>query len=454
MSSRPERDGSKVKSKGKRSASSTNAPLEAQIEMESLAKQKAEIPMKMSDKILTQAREQLEEMGDEERKGDELQKEGPSLGRTSLSAKVFAESDSDEDDMDDSEFQDEEVEITEEDEATIARFLNPDAGESRTLADLIMDKIREKEQAGESDMQVAGPSDGPEIAGIDGKVTEVFTEIGTLLSRYKSGKVPKAFKIIPALSNWEEVLHMTNPEGWTPHAMYQATRLFASNLNDKLAQRFYNLVLLPAVRADVRENKKLHFAHFQALKKATYKPGAFYKGLVLPLIASGSCSVREAVIWASVMGRVSLPVVHSSVALVKIAELAYHGTNSFFLQVLLNKKYSLPHKVIDMLVEHYLRFQDEERALPVVWHQSLLTLIQRYKNEMTREGKHKLRELTKVQTHYLISSEIQRELDAVGRARGEKDTTMDSVMVDPLAAGKAAVENLRELPPVIMDEEI
>lgn len=59
--------------------------------------------------------------------------------------------------------------------------------------------------------------------------------------------------------------------------MLQATRLFVSNLNARLAQRFLALVLLPRVRREIREKQKLHFALFQALKKATYKPGAFYK---------------------------------------------------------------------------------------------------------------------------------------------------------------------------------
>lgn len=58
---------------------------------------------------------------------------------------------------------------------------------------------------------------------------------------------------------------------------YAATKMFVSNLNARLAQRFLALVLLPRVRRDIAEHKRLHFALFQALKKATYKPGAFYK---------------------------------------------------------------------------------------------------------------------------------------------------------------------------------
>ena len=45
-----------------------------------------------------------------------------------------------------------------------------------------------------------------------------------VLSKYRSGKLPKAFKIIPALSNWEHILYITEPETWTAAAMYQATR--------------------------------------------------------------------------------------------------------------------------------------------------------------------------------------------------------------------------------------
>ena len=47
--------------------------------------------------------------------------------------------------------------------------------------------------------------------------------------------------------------------------------------------RFYSLVLFPAVRDDIRANKKLNYHLYQALKKALYKPGAFFKGILIPL---------------------------------------------------------------------------------------------------------------------------------------------------------------------------
>ena len=196
----------------------------------------------------------------------------------------------------------------------------------------------------------------------------------------------------------------------------------------------------------------------QALRKATYKPAAFFKGLLLPLCSSGTCTLREAVIFTSVLRRTSIPVLHSAAALLRIAgegpcrrarcrrsqglgegaawrghmvgwrvgwgqrrgrldsgggsaasaclgfttgspswppahtpasthshatlpacaEMPYSGTNSFFIRVLLDKKYALPYRVIDALVDHFTRFKGEERLLPVVWHHALLCFVQRW----------------------------------------------------------------------------
>ena len=70
------------------------------------------------------------------------------------------------------------------------------------------------------------------------------------------------------------------------------------------------------------------------------------QGFLLPLCQSGSCTLREAVIVSSVMNRVSIPVVHSAAALLRLAEMPYSGTTSFFIRVLLDKKYSMPYRVV------------------------------------------------------------------------------------------------------------
>ena len=38
---------------------------------------------------------------------------------------------------------------------------------------------------------------------------------------FRSGKVPKAFKVIANFKNWEQLLYLTNPEKWSAAAMFQ-----------------------------------------------------------------------------------------------------------------------------------------------------------------------------------------------------------------------------------------
>lgn len=122
-----------------------------------------------------------------------------------------------------------------------------------------------------------------------------------------------------------------------------------------MAQRFYSLVLLPRIRDDIAEYKRLNFHLYMALRKALFKPAAFFKGLLLPLCESRTCTLREAIVIGSVLGKNSIPMLHSAAALLKIAEMEYSGANSIFLRILLDKKYALPYRVIDAVVDHFVR---------------------------------------------------------------------------------------------------
>ncbi|KAL2631213.1 hypothetical protein R1flu_015899 [Riccia fluitans] len=374
----------------------------------------------ISNKILAEARRQQQEIDDEKDEETGVAAARRAFSDATVDKQIANEDSNDEDDeggFSENEYPEEEFEeVTEEEERIMSMFMASDTGPQRTLADMIMERIKEKD-AGISSGSAEGERNVP---GIDGKIIDVYRGVGKLLSRYRSGKVPKAFKIVPNLSNWEEVLYITEPEKWSPNAMFQATRLFASNLNARMAQRFYSLVLLPRLRQDINEHKRLHFALYQALKKAVYKPSAFYKGILLPLCQSRTCNLREAVVIGSVIQKVSIPALHSSVALMKIAEMEYCGTNSYFMKLLMDKKYALPYRVLDAMVAHFSRFTDDERELPVIWHQCLLTFVQRYKNELTAEDKEKLKKLMRAHKHYLVTPEIQRELTH-SLHRGQKD---------------------------------
>nr|XP_060629033.1 bystin [Anolis sagrei ordinatus] len=301
----------------------------------------------------------------------------------------------------------EEMTVNPEDEKAIEMFMNKNPPLRRTLADIIMEKITEKQTEVETVMSEVSGHPMPQL---NPRVLEVYKGVREVLSKYRSGKLPKAFKVIPALSNWEQILYITEPETWTAAAMYEATRIFASNLKERMAQRFYNLVLLPRIRDDIAEYKRLNFHLYMALKKALFKPGAWFKGILLPLCESGTCTLREAIIVGSILAKCSIPVLHSGAAMLKIAEMEYSGANSIFLRLLIDKKYALPFRVVDALVFHFLAFRTDKRNLPVLWHQCLLTFAQRYKEDLSSEQKEALLELLKSHSHPQISAEIRREL--------------------------------------------
>jgi essential nuclear protein 1 len=126
------------------------------------------------------------------------------------------------------------------------------------------------------------------------------------------------------------------------------------------------------------------------------------------------------------------------------------GPNSLFIRVLLDKKYALPYKVVDGLVEHFIilsntykgrRDRGQSEKLPVLWHQSLLVFAQRsvdcnmfifssadkpsrYAADITPEQKDALLDVIRVNPHAQISPEVRRELmNSV--ARGEPRPDMD-----------------------------
>lgn len=47
------------------------------------------------------------------------------------------------------------------------------------------------------------------IRDVDPRVEQMYKGVKQVLSTYRSGKLPKAFKLIPKLRNWEQILYFT-----------------------------------------------------------------------------------------------------------------------------------------------------------------------------------------------------------------------------------------------------
>lgn len=310
-----------------------------------------------------------------------------------------------------------ELEISKDDQNIMDQYFNiEDKPKSRTLGDIIFKKMEERKA-----MQAQEETHSNSTLSVE--VIEVYENVGKIMKRYRSGKVPKALKVIPNLQNWEEVLEICNFYEFSNQATFILTRLMCSNLNERHAQKYYFNYLLPKIREDIRYSptKVLNCHLFNSLKKALYKPAAFFKGIVIPLTKDSQTTLREAAIISSALNNCSIPMLHSAASVLSILE-TYKDTQNFmlvapglvFLKVLLNKKYNFPQRVVDELVLFFFRFKNNEpNSLPVLWHQCVLVFIQRYKTSLTKQQQNAIKTVIKSQFHHQITPEIRREILAI-----------------------------------------
>ena len=304
----------------------------------------------LSQRILLQARRQQMEM-EEELSPDKDSKKAKK--RITKLGESLSDSDNE---LSDNEFirnsYYEDIQINREDEKAIEMFMDRNRAPAKTLGDMIMEKLEEKKTEIDTQFSDAGAI---QVRDLDPREIAILEQIRDLLPRYRKLKIPQPVRDIMTRPNWEQILSMLDPTRWSATAMFAVTRVFSSNLPERKAQRFYNLVLLPRIRDDLAEYKRLNPHLYAAIEKALYKPGAFMKGIILPLLESGTCTLREAVIIGSIVAKLSIPILHSSAALLKIAEMDYTGANSIFLRIFIDKKYALPYRVVDGVVFHFLR---------------------------------------------------------------------------------------------------
>ncbi|KAI1304472.1 Bystin-domain-containing protein [Xylaria venustula] len=330
--------------------------------------------------------------------------------------------------------------LTEGPWATTTQEPGEERGTSTNLADLLA-RIAAHE-AGE-DRPEAIEDEGFELSP---KVVEVYSKIGAYRISTFSPLISTSWAIGEPSSDsspWEDIIQLTKPEEWTPNAVFASTKLFVS-AKPAVVRTFLNMVVLEHVRDNIAETKKLNVHLFDALRKALYKPAAFFKGILFPLVENNP-TLREAHILSAVLSRVSIPVLHSGAALKGLCEIAAReasagteggGATNVFIKTLLDKRYALPWQVVDSLVFHFLRFRNTDPAsvteadvmntgeraatqakLPVIWHQTLLSFAIRYKNEITEDQRELLLDLLLSHGHHKIGPEIRRELLA-GRGRG------------------------------------
>lgn len=99
--------------------------------------------------------------------------------------------------------------------------------------------------------------------------------------------------------------------------MVQAVNIFASNFDPLRAEEFYKTWLVPSVKRDLANSKKLNVHLYEALKKALYKTNAWFKGIMFEFCTEQTL-LREIKVIESLISKMSIPVISASVAMLKL----------------------------------------------------------------------------------------------------------------------------------------
>lgn len=285
----------------------------------------------------------------------------------------------------------------------------------------------------------------------DAEVKAVYTKVGQMLAKYRNGKLPECFSVLPRVAHWENLIKITRPDNWTVHAFFRATKTFVASPESKHTLHFFKYYLLPKCLQNISQYGKLNYHLFQALRKAIYRPSLWFRGILFPFLkgqfnseyktgvrsSSNSFSmgtIKQSQILSAVLMKCSVPNVHASAAFLKILELKYTGPVGVLVKLFIDKKFALPLSVIRSVTQWFLDFgarsglneetseNKEDIKLPVLWFQSLFSFSKGYKKYLTEAEITALKKLVKKKIkHPLMSKEIIKYLSEVPKIEKKEE---------------------------------
>ncbi|THD20809.1 hypothetical protein D915_008470 [Fasciola hepatica] len=116
---------------------------------------------------------------------------------------------------------------------------------------------------------------------------------------------------------------------------------------------FYGNYLLPKVKQDIEENRRLCVQLFEALIASMFRPEEFVSGVFLPWIQS-EMSKTEGVILAHLIRKATLKARFASVALALTMEEEFSIPRSMVIETLLTKRYHMPEAALKRVTQYFL----------------------------------------------------------------------------------------------------
>ncbi|KAG6849899.1 hypothetical protein H0H93_003913 [Arthromyces matolae] len=166
--------------------------------------------------------------------------------------------------------------------AALDNLYPANAVERKTLADVIFAKMADSPNVPAKGDKTLASDDSDPASGLNPKVVEAFMKVGQAMRG--SGPLPKIVKVIPSFPAWRRYLALTSPENWHPLACRKVTHIYISSMKSNQAEFYFRHVLLPAFRDNITTNGSLNVHYYEALLRCLFKPAAFFKGFLFPLL--------------------------------------------------------------------------------------------------------------------------------------------------------------------------
>lgn len=221
------------------------------------------------------------------------------------------------------------------------------------------------------------------------KILKILERSGTILKIYRSGKIPKIFKILTICENFEEFIWFTRPDRWSIQAFFVISRLFFLNLNFQHLKRYYSLILVPRFQEGIFEKKKIDVNLYLTLKLSTLRPKFFFSHVIIPFSTSLNCTKKEAIILCALISKGSFSIKHIVCLLIfLLKKTSLSLSKILFLRIILRKNLNLPKKILDFLVDFF--FENKIQKNQGDFRNCFLLFFKNYSQFLPQEDQEKL----------------------------------------------------------------
>lgn len=132
------------------------------------------------------------------------------------------------------------------------------------------------------------------------------------------------------------------------------------------------------------KHKRLNGHLFKALRESLYRATAWIRGIFFPTLFDENCSYKQAIIICSILTSRSVPAIAAGAALVVLTKHEpQSNVISYAIIRILNKGHKLPIPVVTAIYEYFKQSLGEKNDKSVIWQQSLLSFVQKWKSKVS-----------------------------------------------------------------------